>query len=123
MAALHGETALLGNLFPDRAWSAKATTKELGTRDFDGVRAEGKLRSYTIPAGEVGNKNSITVTTETWNSPELQITVYSKHSDPRAGDTIYRLAGLKRSEPSLSLFTTPDGYSVKEAPTMSFKTK
>lgn len=123
MVSLHGELASLGNLFQDRAWSSNATTKELGTKDFDGVRAEGKIRSYTIPAGEVGNKNPITVTTETWTSPELQITVYSKHSDPRAGDTIYRLSGVKRAEPPLSLFSIPDGYTVKEAPAMTFKSK
>ncbi|MBC7623918.1 MAG: hypothetical protein H7232_11070, partial [Aeromicrobium sp.] len=82
-----------------------------------------KLRSYTIPAGEIGNKNSISVTTETWTSPDLQLTVYSKHSDPRVGDTIYRLTNLKRAEPSLALFSAPDGYTIKEAPSISFKAK
>jgi hypothetical protein len=120
---LGGRLAPLGNLFQDRAWSSKATTKELGTKDIEGVRAEGKLRSYTIPAGEVGNKNPITVSTETWTSPDLQLTVYSKHSDPRVGDTIYRLTNLKRAEPSLSLFTAPDGYTIKETPSISFKAK
>jgi hypothetical protein len=51
------------------------------------------------------------------------MTVYSKHSDPRVGDTIYRLANVKRSEPSLGLFTAPDGYTVKETPSISFRTK
>ena len=115
--------APLGNLFQDRAWSSKATTKELGSKDIDGIRAEGKLRSYTIPAGEIGNKNAISVTTETWTSPDLQLTVYSKHSDPRVGDTIYRLTNLKRAEPSLALFSAPDGYTIKEAPSISFKAK
>jgi hypothetical protein len=120
---LGDKLAPLGNLFQDRKWATKATTKELGTRDFDGVRAEGKLRSYVIPAGEIGNRNAITVSTETWTSPDLQMTVYSKHSDPRVGDTIYRLANVKRSEPTLALFAAPDGYTVKEAPSISFKAK
>ncbi len=113
----------LSTAFQDRKWAAKATTKELGTRDFDGVRAEGKVRSYTIPAGEIGNKNPLVVSTETWTSPDLQITVYSKHSDPRTGDTIYRLANVKRTEQPMSLFMLPDGYRVKEvsAPTSSLK--
>jgi hypothetical protein len=113
----------LGTSLKDRAWSSKATTKELGFRDFDGVRAEGKLRSYTIPAGEIGNKNPITVSTETWTSPELQITVYSKHSDPRTGDAIYRLAKVNRNEQPMSLFTVPDGYTVKpiRMPSISVK--
>jgi hypothetical protein len=113
----------LMNSFQDRKWSSKATTRELGSKDIEGVRAEGKVRSYTIPAGEIGNKNPITVTTETWYSPELQLTVYSKHSDPRAGDTIYRLANVKRSEQALSLFAVPDGYQVKEATAMKFETR
>jgi hypothetical protein len=123
MGDLGDRLAPLGNLFQDRAWASKATTKELGTKDIEGIRAEGKLRSYTIPAGEVGNKNAITVTTETWTSPDLQLTVYSKHSDPRVGDTIYRLTNLKRAEPSLSLFTAPDGYTIKETPSISFKAR
>jgi hypothetical protein len=106
----------VGTAFQDRAWSAKATTKELGTREIGGVRAEGKLRSYTIPAGEIGNKNAIVVSTETWTSPDLQMTVYSKHSDPRLGETVYRLANLKRGEQPLSLFSIPDGYKLRDLP-------
>ena len=113
----------LSSTFADRAWAAKASTKELGTKDIDGIRAEGKLRAYTIPAGEVGNKNPITVSTETWVSPELQITLYSKHSDPRTGDKIYRLQNIKRSEQPLDLFNVPEGYQVKEMPAMKFEVR
>ncbi len=118
--------APLGPLFSsanDRKWAATATTRELGTRDFDGVRAEGKLRSYTIPANEIGNRNPITVSTETWTSPDLQITVYSKHSDPRNGDVIYRLNNVKRTEQAMSLFTIPDGYKITDTPSVSISTK
>lgn len=113
----------LGATFQDRAWSSKATTKELGFKDIEGVRAEGKLRSYTIPAQEIGNKNAITVSTETWISPELQITVYSKHSDPRTGEVIYRLANVNRSEPSRALFSVPDDYTVKSTSMPSSSTR
>jgi hypothetical protein len=100
----------------DRKWSSAETTRDLGVRDMEGVRAEGKLRSYTIPANEIGNRNPITVTTETWYSPDLQITLYSKRSDPRTGDVIYRVANVKRTEPSISLFTVPDGYKMSASP-------
>jgi hypothetical protein len=99
----------------DVKWSKNATTKELGTRDIEGVKAEGKLRSYEIPAGEVGNRNAIVVSDESWYSPELQVTLLTKHSDPRAGDNIYRLTSLKREEPAPSLFTVPSDYTVKDA--------
>ena len=113
----------IGMSFKDMKWSAKSTTTSLGVRDFEGVRADGKSVSYTIPAGEIGNKNPITVTTETWTSPDLQVVVYSKHSDPRVGDSVYRLANVKRGEPPATLFMVPDGYSMKETPGISLGSK
>jgi hypothetical protein len=118
LAPLPGELSRLAPIatsMTDRKWAANSTTRELGTRDFDGVRAEGKVRSYTIPANEIGNRNAITVATETWYSPDLQVTVYSKHSDPRSGDVVYRLANIKRSEQPIGLFNVPDGYKVTES--------
>ena len=77
---------------------------------------------HAIPAGEIGNKNPITVSTETWYSPELQMTVYSKISDPRTGDSIYRLSNIKRGEPAATLFMVPDGYTVKDTPSVGVRT-
>jgi hypothetical protein len=105
------------NAFRDRPYAAKSTTRDLGSRDFEGVRAEGKTTSYTIPAGEIGNRNPITVSTESWFAPDLQVTVYSRQSDPRYGDTIYRLTNIKRSEPAIALFGVPNDYTLKEAST------
>jgi hypothetical protein len=105
---------LTAGAFGDMKWASKATTKDLGTRDFNGVKAEGKLRSYEIPAGEIGNRNPIVVSDETWYAPELQVTVYTRHSDPRSGDTVFRLDNLKREEPAASLFSVPSDYTVKE---------
>jgi hypothetical protein len=104
----------LANVFGDAKWAAQATTKDLGTRDFSGVKANGKLRSYEIPAGAIGNRNPIVVSTETWISPELQVTVYTRHSDPRNGDVEFHLENLKREEPAASLFSVPSDYTVKE---------
>ncbi|MBC3915971.1 hypothetical protein H8L32_00605 [Undibacterium sp. CY18W] len=105
--------------FTDSRWTTKGNAKDLGSRDIDGVRADGKMRSYQIPAGEIGNKNAITVSSETWYSPELQMTVYAKQSDPRTGEWSYRLNNLKRTEPAASLFSIPEGYTVKETPVAS----
>jgi len=105
---------LAAGAFGDMKWASKATVKDLGTRDFSGVKAEGKLRSYEIPAGEIGNRNAIVVSDETWYAPDLQVTVYTKHSDPRSGDTVFRLENLKREEPAASLFAVPSDYTVKE---------
>jgi hypothetical protein len=91
----------------------KGTTTSLGTKEFDGVKAEGKQTTWTIPAGEIGNRNPINVTSESWYSPDLQVTVYSRYNDPRTGESIYRLAGIKRGEPGADLFKVPADYQVK----------
>ena len=105
----------IAGAFGDRAWSSKAVTRELGSREFNGVKAEGKARTYEIPAGEIGNRNPIVVSHETWYSPDLQITVHTKHSDPRTGENTYRLDNLKREEPAAALFAVPSDYTVKDA--------
>lgn len=105
----------LAGAFGDRAWSSRAATRELGTREFNGVKAEGKVRSYEIPAGEIGNRHPIVVSHETWYSPELHITVHTRHSDPRTGENTYRLENLKREEPAAALFTVPSDYTVRDA--------
>jgi len=39
----------------------------------------------------------------------------TKHSDPRVGETIYRLQSIVRAEPDRSLFTLPPDYTLKES--------
>ncbi|MGZ8288382.1 MAG: hypothetical protein ACXWVG_00165 [Telluria sp.] len=121
LGSLRGELSpLLAGAFRDRKWAESATTRELGSREIEGVKADGKMRSYDIPAGEVGNRNPITVTHETWRSPELQVTVYTKHSDPRTGDSTYRLDNIKREEPAASLFAVPSDYTVTAPKAMNW---
>jgi len=92
----------------------KGVTTSLGMKDFDGVKAEGKSTVWTIAAGEIGNKNAINVTSENWYSPELKVTVYSRYNDPRSGESIYRLASIKRGEPAPDLFKVPGDYKVRD---------
>lgn len=106
--------ANFSRIFSDAKWSAKRQTKVLGSRDFDGIKADGKVQSYEIPAGEIGNVNPIVVSDESWTSPELQITVYSKHSDPRSGERIYRLSNLKRDEVPANMFAVPNDYKLSD---------
>lgn len=105
---------LIASAAADGKWASKAVTRDLGTRDFDGIKAEGKQRSYEIPANEVGNRNPIVVADERWYAPDLQVTVYAKHSDPRSGDYVYRLEGIKRGEPDAALFAVPADYQVRD---------
>jgi hypothetical protein len=100
--------------FESTAGLGKGATANLGTKSFDGVSAEGKSTTWTIPAGKIGNKKPIQIVSESWYSPELQVTMYSRYSDPRTGESIYRLAGVKRAEPAADLFKVPDDYKTRK---------
>ena len=39
----------------------------------------------------------------------------SKQTDPRFGETVYRLTNVSRSEPSPSMFSVPADYKVSDA--------
>ena len=87
--------------------------ESLGTQTIQGVVAEGKRVTETIPAGAIGNEKAIDIVNETWYSQELQTVVLSKHSDPRSGDTVYQLTNIQREEPAPSLFEVPADYTLK----------
>ena len=89
-------------------------TESLGKQMVGGVEAEGTRTTITIPAGAIGNEAPINIISERWYSPELQVVVMTKNSDPRTGETTYRLNNIVRSEPSASLFQVPSGYKVME---------
>ncbi|MBO0722831.1 MAG: hypothetical protein J2P41_18545 [Blastocatellia bacterium] len=88
-------------------------TELLGKQVLEGVAVELTRTTLTIPAGEIGNTMPIEIVDETWYSPELQMVVMSKHSDPRSGETTYRLTNINRSEPDHALFEVPPDYTVK----------
>jgi len=100
-------------------------TISLGTQTINGVLAEGTRYTRTIPAGAIGNQNPIVITTERWYSPDLQMVVLSKRSDPRTGETITQLTNIQRGEPDAGLFQVPSDYTVKQGglgPKMAVRT-
>jgi TonB family protein len=91
----------------------ESRTEPLGTQMVEGVAAEGTRQVQTIPAGAIGNERQIDIVSERWYSPELQMVVLMKHTDPRYGETTQRLTNIDRNEPDTSLFSV-DGYEIKE---------
>jgi len=83
-------------------------------RTLDGLAVEGHRTSETIPAGQIGNEQPITITSEEWTSTDLKVLVLTKHNDPRTGESIYRLTNVVRAEPDPSLFMVPPGYDVRD---------
>lgn len=92
----------------------EAKTEKLEARSFDGVTAEGTRTTTTIPAGDLGNEQPINIVDERWYSNELQVVVMTRHSDPRSGETTYRLTNISRTEPAAVLFQVPSDYAVKD---------
>ena len=92
----------------------RTVEQSLGTRTMEGVKVTGRKTTQTIPTGQIGNDRPIEVTDERWESPELQVIVYSRHSDPRTGVVEYRLNNINRLEPPLDLFTVPSDYTIVE---------
>jgi len=93
--------------FESTARLGRGVTRSLGAKELAGVRCDGRSTTWTIPAGQIGNTKPIAITSESWYSPELQVTVYSRYDDPRTGESIYRLANVKRGEPPAELFKPP----------------
>ncbi len=94
----------------------QVATENLGSETMEGVVVNGTRTTRTIPAGEIGNERPITTVTEVWTSPDLKTVIYSKRTDPRMGETTYRLSNLVRAEPDPTLFTVPADFKVVEAP-------
>ena len=92
------------------------TSEALGTRDIEGLRAEGSRQTLVLPAGHIGNEKPIEVVSEQWRSVELDVMVRTRYQDPRFGVTEYRLENVQRGEPDPSLFQVPAGYKIDDGP-------
>lgn len=93
--------------------SKQVKKEDLGTQTVEGVSAQGKRETVTIPAGQIGNERPIEIVSETWYSPELHTIVMRKHSDPRVGETVFHLTNISRNEPDASLFQPPANAKIR----------
>ena len=103
------------NIVAVPGFGREGQTDDLGTQSINGISAQGTRHTRTIPAGEIGNEKPISIVVETWYSPDLQLLVMSKRSDPRFGETTYSLSNILRKEPDASLFSVPAGYTIEQA--------
>jgi hypothetical protein len=86
-------------------------TRETSTTTYENLRVDVNRTVETIAAGALGNNRPLEIVFERYYSPDLKMIVYSKRSDPRSGETIYRMTEIKRSEPDVSLFRVPSGFN------------
>lgn len=94
--------------------------EDLGADFKEGLQLSGTRETRTYAPGILGNDRPINVTSEYWYSPELQVNVLVKRTDPRFGTQTVRLTNLSREEPDASLFDVPPDYKlVNEDGTMT----
>jgi hypothetical protein len=96
--------------------NTSSAKEQLAPQVIEGVYAEGTRTTTTIPAGQIGNERDIAVVDEVWYSPDLHMDVMTRHSDPRSGETTYRVTQINRMEPDAALFQVPAGYTVMDPP-------
>lgn len=111
-SAAQGVAATFTHASANSRTAEEARAEDLGTQTIEGVTAKGKRTRIVIPAGQIGNERPIEVISESWYSPELQTVVLSKRTDPRTGETEFRLTNISRVEPSPSLFQPPANVNV-----------
>jgi len=90
-----------------------AKAEQLPNMYIEGVQAQGTRTTTTIPAGDIGNDRPIDIVDERWYSPDLQMTIMTKHSDPRTGENNFQLKNINRSSPPPTMFEVPADYTVK----------
>jgi hypothetical protein len=95
----------------DQAQSGRSNSncQDLQPKVLNGIYVEGQRATWVIPAGIAGNGQSITVTSEKWVSPELELTIYSVQDDPRTERSVLELTNIECSKPDPSLFQPPTG--------------
>lgn len=104
--------------FPAGAGGEYGAGEDLGEQVLEGLLVKGTRVTNTIAAGTIGNERPIDIVTERWYSPDIDAVVLQRFSDPRFGETVYRLVNVARGDPSADLFQVPQGYEIEvpEAP-------
>ncbi|TAG47627.1 MAG: hypothetical protein EAZ30_08805 [Betaproteobacteria bacterium] len=98
---------------PLRAEASKDSTakREKVTQLYEGLRVDVDKSVESIAAGAIGNNRAIESISERFYSPDLKMVVFSRRSDPRSGEAIYRMTEIKRAEPDAAMFRMPEGVT------------
>jgi hypothetical protein len=86
----------------------------MGERTIQGILTSGCRVTTLIPAGSLHNDQPITITDESWSSPQLRITLLRIHHDPSGREEIEQLDNIVRGEPDPALFQPPPDYRVRD---------
>jgi hypothetical protein len=85
---------------------------DLGASNTAGVDTHGYRETVTLNEGVMGNDRPMVTTREFWYSAKLGFNLLSMVDDPQSGKQVFTVKDLSLSEPELSLFEVPEGYTV-----------
>jgi len=97
---------------------ADLVTTDLGKRTEGMMTLIGKRVSGTIAAGSAGNDQPLIVKTDVWFDPQLKLKVNEIEQNPFSGERTFELTNIRGEEPDVALFEIPEGFAVKERPSM-----
>ncbi len=80
--------------------------------NFSALNGDKPLNFVSHSRGSLHNDRPVTTTSEHWESPQLQISVYSQSTSPQGTVTTITLKDLSVAEPDPSLLQVPPGYRV-----------
>lgn len=92
------------------------SSEQLGHMQIEGFDAIGTRFTRTTPANAIGNAQPLVSVTEMWRSPELNVELVVKNSDPQNGENVHKLLNIQRGEPDPALFQVPADYAVTDMP-------
>ena len=98
----------------DTGANAWDVVEKLGTKAIGGFIAEGTRSSYTVPARQDHNDQSIVVVHASWYCPELKIIILETNDDPRSGTTSNELIDIVRGEPDATQYRPPADYVIRK---------
>ena len=93
---------------------AQITREKKTQQPYEGLSVDVDRTVETIAVGSIGNSKAIESEYERYYSPELKTNVYVRRSDPRNGESVYRMVDVKRTEPDASMFRVPAGYALSD---------
>jgi hypothetical protein len=89
-------------------------SESLPPQTIEGLYATGTRYTRTTPTGYEGNDRDITVTSETWTTPDLGIQLRRISDDPRNGKSTTEITDVQQTDPDPALFKAPEGYEIRD---------
>ncbi len=89
--------------------------ENLGKDIVAGLETVGTRETFTLKPGSEGNEGTITITKEFWYSPQLDLNLSVKRTDPLHGNQVFSVSDVTLAEPDAGLFALPAGFKTVDA--------